>query len=74
MPSHQRRYGKPRGNSCTEVVTAFGVDGVVDAVAKINKRTRTFNYYHREDAAYAKARSKVTLPADVAAWLNKEVV
>lgn len=74
MSRSRLRFHQPKGgNLRTEVVTAFGVEGAVEAAERINKRTRAFNYYHREDAAYKKARSKITLPTDITAWLAKDV-
>lgn len=68
------RFHHGKGNNHrTEVVTAFGVDEAVAAAKIINGRTRAFNYYHREDIRYKKDRAKITLPADITAWLNKEV-
>ncbi len=74
MPNASKRFSTAFSNMSVAVTTAFGIEGAVDAAARINKRTRAFNYYHREDRAYAKARGKITLPADVTAWLNKEVL
>ncbi len=73
MPNSGKRHATAFSNMSVVVTTAFGVQGAVDAAERINKRTRAFNYYHREDAAYKKARSKITMPVDITAWLNKEV-
>ena len=55
----------------TEVTTAFGVEGTVDAVKKINNRTAWINARGKETREYDKARKKVTLPMAVTDWLNK---
>ncbi len=72
--SNNKAFRRVFSNMHTEATTAFGVEACVDAAKRINKRTRAFNYYHREDAAYKKARSKISLGSEITAWLNKEVL
>ncbi len=68
-----RIHYKPRGNLRTVVTTACTPEAIVDAVKRINHRTRMADLYTRETREYAKQRAKVSLPLALSEWLRKEV-
>lgn len=67
------RFKRAMGNMRVEVTTAFGVENVCDAVDRINRRTAWLNTNGADERRYARERAKITMPADITAWLAKEV-
>lgn len=64
-----QRFRTAKGNMRTEMVTAWGVEGAIEAAAKINARTAWLNSDGADARRYARARAKITMPADITAWL-----
>lgn len=60
-------------NSAAPVITVARIDDVPRVVAYINNRTRTKDKATKEARVYARARSKITLPSSLDAWLKKDV-